>query len=112
MEGKLQNAYKASYPPGDAREDWKIFKELANLMKISIGFSTLNQLRENIIKRISLKVKSESLETSNSVFVQEDIVVNNLDYYFTNSIARSSKTMNECRQIKKKLNFIGIEKAS
>ena len=112
LEGKLQNAYKASYPPGDAREDWKIFKELANLMKISIGFSTLNQLRENIIKRISLKVKSESLETSNSVFVQEDIVVNNLDYYFTNSIARSSKTMNECRQIKKKLNFIGIEKAS
>ena len=30
LEGKLQNAYKASYPPGDAREDWVIFKDLAN----------------------------------------------------------------------------------
>ena len=45
LEGKLQNAYKASYPPGDAREDWKIFKDLSNLMKTPIGFSTLNQLR-------------------------------------------------------------------
>ena len=26
LEGNIQKAYKASYPPGDAKEDWKIFR--------------------------------------------------------------------------------------
>ena len=29
LEGKLQKAYKASYPPGDAKEDWEILNELS-----------------------------------------------------------------------------------
>ena len=112
LEGKLQNSYKASFPPGDAREDWKIFKDFSNLMKISIGFSTSNQIREIIKNEINIKIKNENLKTNNSTFVQDDIYINNLDYYFTNPIARASKVMSECRQIKKKLNYIGIEKAS
>ncbi len=112
LEGKLQNSYKASFPPGDAREDWKIFKDLSNLMKISIGFSTSSQIREIIKNEINIKIKNENLKTNNSTFVQDDIYINNLDYYFTNPIARASKVMSECRQIKKKLNYIGIEKAS
>jgi len=35
-----------------------------------------------------------------------------IDYYYTNSIARSSKVMSECRQISKRFLFTGIEKAS
>ena len=31
LEGKIQKAYKASYPPGDAKEDWQIINELAEL---------------------------------------------------------------------------------
>ena len=34
------------------------------------------------------------------------------DYYHTNSIARASKVMSECKQISKKFLFTGIEKAS
>jgi hypothetical protein len=33
-------------------------------------------------------------------FVSEEVVVRELDYYYTNFISRSSKTMSECRQIK------------
>ena len=29
LEGKLQKAYKASYPPGIAKEDWIIINEIA-----------------------------------------------------------------------------------
>ena len=29
LEGKLQKAYKASYCPGEAREDWQIINDLA-----------------------------------------------------------------------------------
>ena len=30
-----------------------------------------------------------------------------LDYYYTNSISRSSKTMSECRQIRQKIKKMG-----
>jgi len=112
LEGKLQKAYKASFPPGNSREDWKIFKDLANIMKIPLEFNNSNQIREIIINEINLKIKNENFKNINSSFVQDDIKISKIDYYFTNSIARSSKVMNECRQIKKKLNFIGIDKAS
>ena len=32
LEGKIQKAYKASYPPGNAKEDWQIINEIAELM--------------------------------------------------------------------------------
>ena len=50
LEGKLQNAYKASYPPGDAREDWIIFKDLANRMKKPLGYKNAQDMRESIKK--------------------------------------------------------------
>ena len=29
LEGKLQKAFKASYPPGNAKEEWTIINELS-----------------------------------------------------------------------------------
>ena len=46
------------------------------------------------------------------IFIEENISVKSIDYYYTNSIARSSKVMSECRQISKRFLFTGIEKAS
>ena len=34
-------------------------------------------------------------------FINESIFVDDLDYYHTNTIARASKTMNECRVVAK-----------
>ena len=110
LEGRLQNAYKASYPPGDAQEDWIIFKDLASLMKKSLGFNNQRQLRELINKDIQNK-NINNLKNNISInFVKESITVKPVDYYFTNSIARSSKVMSECRQISKNFLFTGNEK--
>ena len=32
LEGKLQKAYKASYPPGESKEDWLIINELSKII--------------------------------------------------------------------------------
>jgi len=112
LEGKLQNAYKASYPPGDAREDWIIFKDLANMIKKPLGYNNVNQLRESINKQIQLKINNDFSKTNIIDFVEGKILVKPIDYYYTNPIARSSKVMSECRQISKKFLFTGIEKAS
>ena len=112
LEGKLQNAYKASYPPGESREDWIIFKDLANTMKKPFKFNSIKNLRENINKEIKGQV-SKKIENRNSVdFVEDTISVKPIDYYYTNPIARSSKVMSECRKISKSFLFTGIEKAS
>ena len=50
LEGSLQRAYKASYPPGDAREDWIIIKELADRMNKPLEYNNIQQLRESIYK--------------------------------------------------------------
>jgi len=112
LEGKLQHAHKASYPPGDAREDWVIFKDLAHMMKKPLEFGNANHLRESINKQIQSKINNSVLKTNEVDFVEENISIKPIDYYYTNSIARSSKVMSECKQISKNFLFTGIEKAS
>jgi len=112
LEGKLQSAYKASYPPGEAREDWIIFKDLANMMKKPLGYNNAKHLRELISKHIQSKINNGVKKSNEVDFIEENISVKPIDYYYTNSIARASKVMSECRQISKKFLFTGIEKAS
>jgi len=112
LEGKLQNTYKASYPPGEAQEDWIIFKNLAHLMNKQIGFNNLNELRKLINIEIKNKINNKTILSNEVDFIEGDIFINPIDYYYTNSIARSSKVMSECRQITKKNLTIEIEKAS
>ena len=107
LEGRVQECKKASYPIGDSLEDWKIFnlilKKLGkidnlnnfeNLRKEAINsvtnFSQINNLPKKIIKKNNKK---------NSKFYSEEVLIKKLDYYYTNSISRASKTMSECRQI-------------
>ena len=112
LEGKLQTAHKASYPPGDAREDWVIFNDLANMMKKPLDYNNIKSLQESIKKNIQLKINNQINKNNIVNFVNDNISIKSIDYYHTNSIARSSKVMNECRQISKKFLFTGIEKAS
>ena len=62
---------------------------------------TLNSI-PNFTKLNQLPSFTESVvENSLLNFVSEDVHVKELDYFFTNAISRSSKTMSECRQIKR-----------
>ena len=89
-----------------------IFKDLANVMKKPLEFKNVKDLRESIKKNIQQKIDNKINKTTKIDFVEENISIKPIDYYYTNSIARSSKIMSECRQISKKFLFTGIEKAS
>ena len=112
LEGKIQNAYKASYPPGESREDWVIFKDLANLMKKPLPFNNQKQLRDSIYEYIQKKNIKKNNHLKKINFVEDEILIKPIDYYYTNAVARASKTMSECRKISKEFLFTGIEKAS
>ena len=61
----------------------------------------------NLFKENNLSKKHTEL--TNLIYENEKITVKYNDYYYSNSIARSSKTMSECRNEKIKLKSTGTE---
>ena len=112
LEGKLQKAYKASYPPELAKEDWVIINEIAESMNHRKLFNDKDELDSSLINQINLHIEKNNSLTSSKVneliFENELIKIDN-DYYYSNVIARASKTMSECRGLKADLKSTGTE---
>jgi hypothetical protein len=82
------------------------------MMKKPLGYKNAQDMRESIKKLVQFKINNNVNKINKVDFVEENILIKPIDYYYTNPIARSSKIMSECRQISKKFLFTGIEKAS
>jgi len=113
LEGKMQKAYKASYPPEDAKEDWLIINELAEAMNHRKLFNDKDELDSSLLNQINLYIEknksTKSSKSENLEFKQEILKVNNEDYYYSNAIARASKTMFQCKSAKTNLKLTGTE---
>ena len=113
LEGKLQKAYKASYPPEDAKEDWQIINELAEVMNHRKLFNDKDELDSSLLNYINLFIERNNskkyLEIKDLNFPNEKLEITNEDYYYSNVIARASKTMLECKSAKINLNSTGTE---
>ena len=100
LEGKIQKAYKASFPPGDAKEDWEIINELSELLKRKKLFKNKDELTDSMFNFLKIKNKDDNQNNQKYDFINETISLDYIDYYFSNVICRASKTMSECRKIK------------
>ena len=115
LEGKIQKAQKASYPPGEAKEDWQIINELAEFMNNRKLFNDKDELESSMFNYLNLqKEKQNNVEDkynspSEEDFKSEELKVVIKDYYFSNVIARASKTMVECNNSKLNLKSTGTE---
>ena len=115
LEGKFQKAYKASYPPGESKEDWSIINEIAEFMNNRKLFNDKDELESSMLNYLNLQ-KEKSSDTKNNEehndaneFKNETLKIKIKDYYFSNVIARSSKTMIECNNSKLNLKSTGTE---
>jgi NADH-quinone oxidoreductase subunit G len=107
LEGRVQECRKASYPTNEAKEDWKIFNIIINkLFKFNL-FDDFLSIRKLALKEIPmfagidlLPIKNNEIhnETS-STTTNEKIEIRPIDYYYSNAIARASKTMSDCRNV-------------
>ena len=113
LEGKLQKAYKASYPPGDAKEDWQIINDLAEVMNNRKLFNDKDELESSMFNYLKVNKDHQTSELNHELnesdFTDEFLKVDYKDYYFSNVIARSSKTMLECNNAKVDLKKTGTE---
>ena len=109
LEGKIQKAYKASYPPGDAKEDWEIINELSELLKRKKIYKNKEELIDRMMNYLKLDQKINNKDKIITEFFSENIVIDHFDYYYSNVIARASKTMSECRNEKLKVKSTGTD---
>jgi NADH-quinone oxidoreductase subunit G len=108
LEGRVQECRKASYPPGEAKEDWEIFNLILKKLGITNILKNKTHLKDDCLKLISNfseidqlpKINLQKMKTKKYEFIKEEVSINQIDYYFTNAISRASKTMAECRNIK------------
>ena len=116
LEGRIQECKKASYPIGEALEDWKIFNLILKKLD-NENLLNFEKLREEVLNLIPNFTKlnklpryreSSMINLSND-FKNEEIFIRELDYFYTNAISRASKTMSECRQIKQNSKKTGTD---
>jgi NADH-quinone oxidoreductase subunit G len=101
LEGRVQRAEKASFAPGEAREDWTILRAVSDLIGNPLPFDRFDQLRGAMVAEVpalgelglvDLPWAPPSLASSASGPVTLPIK----DFYLTNAISRASPVMQRC----------------
>ena len=109
-EGRVQMATRASFPPGDAREDWAILRALSDVLKNRLPYDSLAALRQALSKAHPHMMRIGQIAPADAAVLQKlaalggttdkaPFAANAEDYYFTNPIARCSAVMAECSAI-------------
>jgi len=114
-EGRVQLARAAVFPPGEAREDWKILRALSGATDRPLPFNTLGELRRRMsqaspafavtdrITRAAWEPFGEAGPVDPTPFTYPI-----KDFYRTDPISRASETMARCSE----LNLAGRQPAT
>jgi len=109
-EGRVQMATRASFPPGDAREDWAILRALSDVLGKKLPYDSLAILRQALYKAHPHMMRIGQIAPGEAADVQKlaalggsadksPLLSSIADFYFTNPIARASAVMAECSAI-------------
>ena len=102
LEGRVQRGERAVFPPGDAREDWAIFRALSDVLGKRLPFDSLDALRAEMAKALpALGVEGLANYGWSEPSLPADVSGKIADYpikdfYLTNAICRASETMQKC----------------
>ena len=106
-EGRVQMGARASFPPGDAREEWAIMRALSDVLGARLPYDSLAQLRQALfaahphLQRIGEITPADASDLRRLAQLSGtpdktpfSSVID--DFYLTNPIARASAVMAEC----------------
>ena len=116
-EGRVQLANRATFPPGDAKEDWAILRALSDVAGKRLPYDDIEMLRRAIVADAPhFAARDEAPQSAgadpaiwpaiwNAIGVPGAVDTNIplaspiADFYLTNPIARASETMAECSRL-------------
>ncbi|SEO88423.1 NADH-quinone oxidoreductase subunit NuoG [Rhodopseudomonas pseudopalustris] len=109
-EGRVQIANRASFPPGEAREDWSIIRALSEALGHKLPYDSLAALRKAIFAAVPHLMRVDQIEAGDAGAVRTLAAVGGSvdkapfkpaisDFYMTNPIARASAVMAECSRL-------------
>ncbi len=102
-EGRVQRGLKASSPPGEAKEDWKIIRALSEKLGIQLPYNTIEDVRSRLVKVNPLFDELDKVQRAKWVEFNKEgdlspepfkSIIEN--FYMTDSISRHSITMAKC----------------
>ena len=110
-EGRVQRGFFAVYPPGEAREDWKILRAFSDRIGQPLPYDTIEALRARleqvnpVFARLDMSAAfrlpptrpAPAGDPARSALTPFAAAVR--DYYQTDPISRASPTMAECAAI-------------
>ena len=106
-EGRPQMTRRATFPPGEAREDWAILRALSDVLGVTQPWNSLAELRKAMYQavphlgRLDQVTKADAgeltkLGAKGGNLTGEAFTSPVKDFYMTNPIARASRIMSEC----------------
>jgi NADH-quinone oxidoreductase subunit G len=106
-EGRVQMSGRASFPPGEAREDWAIIRALSDVLGHRLPYDSLPALRKTLFKAHPYLQRIDQISPGSRADVtalaarggatdKAPFVPAVEDFYLTNAVARSSPIMAEC----------------
>jgi NADH-quinone oxidoreductase subunit G len=102
-EGRVQRTRLAVFPPGQAREDWRIVRALAEAIGIHMPYDNLPQMRARLCDVNPLFAETDTLKPAAwgnfgtpGPVADEPLKTAIQNYYMTDPIGRASPTMAVC----------------
>jgi NADH-quinone oxidoreductase subunit G len=106
-EGRVQMATRASFPPGDAREDWAILRALSDVLKQRLPYDSLRALRQALFAAHPHLMRLGQITPADPADIRKLAALGGNpdkapfksameDFYLSNPIARASPVMAEC----------------
>ena len=102
LEGRVQRSYRAVYAPGEAKQDFQIIIELAQILGKTLEYNDLNGIRAAMIKIAPHFANVNAIEKAVFIINKREfncktkvIDYNDSNYYLTDPISRASVTMSK-----------------
>jgi NADH-quinone oxidoreductase subunit G len=106
-EGRVQMATRATFPPGEAREDWAILRALSDVLGRKLPYDSLAALRAALFRAHPHLQRIDQILPADAADIRKLADCGGApdkapfrsavaDFYLTNPIARASAVMAEC----------------
>ncbi|WP_119391538.1 NADH-quinone oxidoreductase subunit NuoG [Taklimakanibacter lacteus] len=110
-EGRPQMTRRATFPPGEAREDWAILRALSEALGATQPWNSLAELRKAMYEKAPHLARLDQVARADAADLAAlagqggqmsgDAFASPIgDFYLTNPIARASRIMGECSALR------------